>query len=115
MTWEEERRRKQEQTSFRKTQRRLARLDHPTEAEAAKSKLTSTASHYVLENRGVSAKQVADHLEVLLQQDAEMRLAADRLQADFLHLELRRIAREAVAQAPHLRRLLRSLQTRKLG
>ncbi len=106
MTWDEERRRKQEQLIVRRAKRRLARLDSPpTDVEAARSELMSRALHYAIENRHTTAKQVAERLNALIAKDASSRSAADRLQGDLLRSELQRIAREAVKKAPEIRRL----------
>ncbi len=106
MTWDEERRRKQQQLTVRRAKRTLARLDAPpTDAEAAKSELMSRASHYAIDNRHATAEEAAEHLDVLIAKDASLRSAVDKLQVDLLRIELRRIAREAVKNAPTIRRL----------
>jgi hypothetical protein len=111
MTWDEERRRKQQQLTVRRAKRILARLNAPpTDAEAARSELMRRASHYAIDNRHATAKQTAERLEVLIAQDALLRSAVDKLQVDLLRMELGRIAREAVKKAPTIRRLSNQMQ-----
>jgi hypothetical protein len=94
----------------RKAQRVLARLDSPTPVEAARAKLANTALHLALGNRSLTAKELAGRLDALINEAPELKQAAATLQDELLIVELRRIARDAIAEAPDVRRLTKQLK-----
>jgi hypothetical protein len=96
----------------RKARRALARLDTPTPAEAARATLANKALHLALANRALTVKEIANHLNSLIAEELELREAAVTLQTDLLSGELRRIAREAIAKAPDVRRLIKGSKGR---
>ena len=92
---------------MRKARRARARLDTPTPAEAARAKLANKALHLALANRALTVKELANHLNSLIAEELELSQASVTLQTDLLGVEVRRIAREAIAKAPGVRRLIK--------
>jgi hypothetical protein len=77
--------------------------------EAARKSLALKAFSYAINNRGATVRDVVAHLESLIAQSADLKLAAETLQADLFRVELRRLARKEIAEAPGARRGIRQL------
>jgi hypothetical protein len=92
---------------IRRVQRALA---PPTGVEAARKALALKALSYAINNRGATVRDVVAHLESLIAQTADLKLAAETLQADLFRVELRRLARKEIAEAPGARRGMRQLK-----
>jgi len=97
---------------MRRARRVLARLDAPTPAEAARAKLATNALHLSLADRALTVKELANHLNRLISEELELSQAAITLQTELLSVELSRIAREAIAKAPDVRRLIKESKGR---
>jgi hypothetical protein len=85
---------------LRRVQRALA---SPTEVEAARKTLAFKAMRFAADNRGVTIRDVVVHLQLLVEQTADLKLAAETLKADLFQVELRKLARQGIAEAPGAR------------